>query len=320
MRGVTTFGRLATGLLSAGLLVGSARAEAPVVARVEGPRGGFTIDADRLAGWLAAHPEQSPREGLAALVDFELLAAEAAAAGVDDPRVDAAADRARVAVWLDQVFEPMWTAETMPEEAVRRSFEQNRAFFEHPELRTADHILVTTTDTRRPTGALDETARAFAERIAREVTAAAPADREAFRALGERYAGEAPEGLQVLVQDLRRFARRGKYAADFGDGAFAIDGAGDIGAPFPTSFGWHVVRIDAIEPAKRTPFEEAEAELRPRIVPEVRQYEFMKLTDRLADALPKLRDLPGVRGLVNTAPLDAVAARRGLGEAPPEGQ
>lgn len=305
------------------VLWGGAAAAAPaVVARVEGPRGAFVITGDRLAAYLEANPGKSAREGLADLVDFELLAAEAAAeaaaAGVVDPRVAAAADRALAALWLTRVFEPQWTAETLPAEMVRQSYEANRPFFDHPELRVADHILVTTAEAKRPAGALDEAARVFAARIAREVAAAGPADREAFRALGERYVGEAPAGLEVRVQDLRRFARNGQYAPDFTAAAFAL-AAGEVGAAFPTQFGWHVVRVDAVEPEKRQGFAEAEAELRPKIVPEVRQIQFMRVTDRLADALPKLRDVAGVRGLVNVAPLDAVAARRGLGGEAPAG-
>jgi hypothetical protein len=309
------------------LWAGLAAAEPRVVARVAGPRGEFVIDAGRLDAYLAAHPGKEARAGLQDLIDFELLAAEAAAAGVGeagagatgtvDRRVEAAADRVLVALWLDRIFAPQWTAEAMPEALVRQSYEANRGFFDHPELRVADHILVTTPEAKRPVGELDATARAFAERIHREVTAAAPVDRAAFRALGERYVGEAPAGLEVRVQDLRRFARKGQYVAEFGEGAFAISRAGEVGAPFVTEFGWHVVRIDAIEPEQRQSFDEVEAELRVRIVPEVRQTQFMSATDALAEALPKLRAVPGVRALLNTLPLDALAARRGLGDEGP---
>lgn len=304
------------GLVMLAVLAGGSAAAESVVARVEGPRGAFVITEARLAAYLGAHPGKSAREGVADLVDFELLAAEAAAAaevaGVADRRVEAAADRALAALWLSRVFEPQWTAETLPAEMVRQSYEANRGFFDHPELRVADHILVTTAEAKRPTGALDAAAEVFAARIAREVAAAGPADREAFRALGARYVGEAPAGLEVRVQDLRRFARSGQYAPDFTAAAFAL-GAGEVGAAFPTQFGWHVVRVDAVEPERRQGLAEVEAELRPKIVPEVRQIQFMRVTDRLADALPKLREVPGVRGLINALPLDAVAARRGLG-------
>lgn len=300
------------------LWAGFAAAAPRVVARVAGPQGEFVIEADRLDAYLAAHPGKEARAGLQDLIDFELLAAEATAAGeigagVVDRRVEAAADRVLVALWLDRIFAPQWTAEALPEALVRQSYEANRAFFDHPELRVADHILVTTPEAKRPTGELEAIARAFAERIHREITAAAPADRAAFRALGERYIGEAPAGLEVRVQDLRRFARKGQYVVEFGEGAFAIERAGMVGAPFVTAFGWHVVRIDAIEPEQRQSFDEVQAELRARIVPEVRQTQFMQATDALAEALPKLRAVPGVRALLNTLPLDALAARRGLG-------
>lgn len=306
-------GRLLAALLTLAALTLSAAA-APV-ATVEGPRGTFTIDEVRLRAYLAAHPERSPRQGLQDLIDFELLAAEAAAAGMAaDPAVAAAGDRAAVAAWLAGDFEPRWRAETLPDEMVRRSYEQNRGFFDHPQLRTGDHILVTTPDSKRPEDALDEAALALAERIAADLVADPPASGPEFRRRGQLYAEEARAlGLEIKAQSLGKFARRGRYADEFEDAAFAIEAAGVPSAPFPSRFGWHIVRIDEIIPEKRQRFEEVEAELRVRIVPEVRQLEFLRLTEQLADALPPLRaGAEGVRALLDPLPLDAIAQRRGL--------
>jgi len=91
-----------------------------------------------------------------------------------------------------------------------------------------------------------------------------------------------------------------------------------VAEPFPSRFGWHIVRLDEIIPEKRQGFAAAEAELRRKIVPEVRQLEFLRATDRLTAGLPPLNNARGVRGLLDPIPLDAVAVRRGL-LAPPDG-
>lgn len=293
-------------------------AGAEPVARVEGPRGAFEISAERLAAYRAGHPERSAREALDDLIEFELLAAEAAAAGVEGPAVETAGEQAMVARWLRAAFEPAHTAESIPRDLLQRSYQQNKRFFDHPALRVADHVVITTADSTRPTGALDETARQYAEQIRAGLIEAAPADREAFRAAAEPLVADPPEGLVARAENLGRFAEKGRFAAGFTRGAFALE-EGEIGAPFATRFGWHVVRIDEVIAEKRQSFAEAEPELRARFAPEARQIGVARLFARLVDELPKLREAEGIGALVNPTPLDALAARRGLVEAaPPE--
>ncbi len=305
------------GLLGAllALALGSLPAmAAEPVATVRGPHGVFTIEADRLQAYLERHPERTPRQALHDLIDFELLAAEARAAGLEaHPEVAAAGDRAAAAAWLRGTFEPTWTAEQLPEAMVRESYEKNRAFFDHPQLRRGAHILVTGPGDRRPEGALDDAAQALAEQIRAALLADPPQSADAFRVAGAAFTAQAEaQGLAIKAQSLGTFSRRGRYADEFEDAAFAIEGVGVPSAPFPSRFGWHIVRLDEIIPEKRQSFEEAEAELRARIVPEVRRLQFLRLGDRLAQGLPPLREAPGVRGLIDPIPLDAVAVRRGL--------
>lgn len=314
------------GVMLACLLLPAAAGAEPV-ATVRGPHGTFSIDADRLQTYLAEHPERTRRQGLQDLIDFELLAAEARAAGLAaHPDVAAAGDRAMAAAWLRGTFEPTWTAERLPEAMVRESYEKNRAFFDHPQLRRGAHILVTGPGDKRPEGALDDAARALAEQIRTALLADPPQSADAFRVAGAAFGEQAEtQGLAIKAQSLGTFSRRGRFADEFEDAAFAIESVGVPSAPFPSRFGWHIVRLDEIIPEKRQSFEEAEDELRARIVPEVRRLQFLQLGDRLAQGLPPLREAPGVRGLVDPIPLDAVAVRRGLlvpqrpvaGEGPP---
>lgn len=299
------------GLLVLGLC---ASAAAEPVATVRGPHGAFEIDADRLRAYLAEHPERSPRAALDDLIAFELLAAEARAAGLaDDPAVQAAVDRAAATAWLRRDFEARWTPEKLPEALVRQSYQKNRRFFDHPQLRVGEHILVTDPDSKRPTGEADAVARALAERIRQGLLADPPGSPAEFRQRGQSFADEAHGlGLEIKAQSLGTFPRRGRYADEFEDAAFGIEQLGVAAGPFPSRFGWHIIRIDEIIPEKHQSFADVEAELRARVTPEVRQLEFLRATDRLAAPLPPLRDAPGVRGLLDPVPLDAVAVRRGL--------
>ena len=53
----------------------------------------------------------------------------------------------------------------------------------------------------------------------------------------------------------------GKMVKAFEDTAFAIQNVGEIASPVKTQFGYHIIRLDAHNPAATIPFEEVEAQL-----------------------------------------------------------
>ena len=123
----------------------SAIALAPdtVVARANGPRGPIVITATRLRDFAASRPEASIEAALEALVDFELLAAEAEARGFASAQgVAFSRSQAMVAQYLMDVFEDTWSPVNLPEDAVKAAYRRVRGKFVHPPLRDANHILV----------------------------------------------------------------------------------------------------------------------------------------------------------------------------------
>ena len=105
-----------------------------------------------------------------------------------------------------------------------------------------------------------------------------------------------------MGQDLRRFARKGRYDPNFTKPVFETEKQQGILPPFVTRFGYHIVRLERIIPAKNETFEAVKEQLRKRIVPEVRTMKIIELTDQLAESMPKLNPAPGARGLVNAGP------------------
>lgn len=283
-----------------------------VVGRATAPDGApIAITAERLRAYAAGREGEDPRKLVQDLIDFELLAAAAARAGyADDQGVKEATRPALVLRYLVEAFEPTWVAETLPEELVRRSYERNKSFFVRPPLRRADHIIVNEGRGQRPeSAALDAAAAAVAERIHQDLQARPPADAEAFRARAETYDAWAQEsGLHARAEALGLFARKGRYDQKFTAQVFEVEQPGTILPPFDTPYGHHVVRVDGVEPARDVSFEEAQAELRPKIVDEVRALKLRELTDQLARTY---------RAVLNPEPLEQLAERRGLDDEEP---
>ncbi len=281
--------------------------DAHVVARAKTPDGApITITAERLRAYAVGREDEDPRKLVQDLIDFELLAAAADRAGyADDPAVKEATRPALVLRYLAGDFEPTWVADTLPDDLVRQSYDRNKAFFVRPPLRRADHILVNEGRGQRPAStALAAAAAAVAERIYQDLQANPPADAEAFRARAEAYDAWAQEvGLHARAEALGLFARKGRYDQQFTAQVFEVEQPGTILPPFDTPYGHHVVRVDAVEPARDVSFQDAQVELRPKIVGEVRTLKLRELTDQLARAY---------RAVLNPEPLEQLAERRGL--------
>ena len=108
--------------------------------------------------------------------------------------------------YLKDGFEREWTPESLPDKHVRARYEMNRSTYVHPELRTADHILVSEMvknasgglSAQRPTDpGLDLQAKALAEEINEGLKARPVSNRDAFLARANEYM-EVAEGLVSL--------------------------------------------------------------------------------------------------------------------------
>lgn len=269
-----------------------------VVARASGPSGEVVVTAGRLEKFARAHPERAPRDLAQELIVLELLAAEAASLGLaEDAEVRAAVAASSVPQLVKTVFEITHGEAAIPVEMLRKAYEQNKSFFVRPELVVADHILVSQNKKRPQDPALDQEARRIAQELAEAALRTPPADREAFRALAESRAADAERfGLRVHAEVLPAFPRHGRMVEEFSAAAFTLTRPGEISAPVESQFGHHVIRLHERTPAIDRSFEEAEAELRKRVLPDFRRQAFREWTDALGDRYGTV---------MNVAPLEA---------------
>jgi peptidyl-prolyl cis-trans isomerase D len=159
--------------------------------------------------------------------------------------------------------------------------------FTQPEQRRVRHILLAVNDPKE-----DATVKAKAEAILKRAQG------------GEDFAKLAKENSQdpgsaAQGGDLG-FAERKVFVAEFADAAFGMK-EGEIAGPVKTQFGYHILKLDAIQPATVKTFEQARADLET----EYRRNEAERLYNDAADSLADA-------ALQNTTDIEVVARKAGL--------
>jgi len=156
------------------------------------------------------------------------------------------------------------------EDILRQRYEATQARFITPERRRASHILITAGDGRSA-----EEARALAVTLRERIESG-----ESFEALAEEYSddpGSAGQGgdLGWIEPDV--------MMPEFESALYALEQPGEIAGPEETEFGWHLIRLEQIDPPRGQTFDEARGE----IVAEVREERadelYIELSERLID-------------------------------------
>jgi peptidyl-prolyl cis-trans isomerase D len=138
---------------------------------------------------------------------------------------------------------------TVTEEDIRDYYESNREKFKNPKTVQARHILIKVAQNAKPEEV--ESAHQRAEdvlKLAREG--------QDFAALARQYS-EGP--TKTKGGDLGTF-RREAMVKPFADKAFSMK-AGDISDPVRTRFGWHIIKVEKINPAKTLSLDEAREDI-----------------------------------------------------------
>ncbi len=137
-------------------------------------------------------------------------------------------------------------AQMTPTDAdLRTAYEKNKERYVVAEKRHAQHILI-------PIGK-DEAA---AKKLAEDVLAQAKAGKD-FAALAKKYSqdpGSADKGGDL------GWADRNQFVGPFADALFSMS-VGEIRGPVKSQFGYHIIKLDEIQPGKVKSFEEARPEL-----------------------------------------------------------
>ncbi len=155
-----------------------------------------------------------------------------------------------------------------------------------PERREASHILI-------PFGQDPQAALAKAEHILKLARSGAN-----FAALAKQYSQD--PGSARNGGNLGWIGRHG-FVKPFTDALFAIPKVGDIVGPVKSPYGYHIIRLDAIQPGHTRTFAEVKPELTAQLSRTRATSRFGRIEDRLQNAI----DQPG-------ASLGALAKQFGL--------
>ena len=146
------------------------------------------------------------------------------------------------------------------------AYDKNKNTYVVPERRHARHILITATK--------DDAAD---RKLAEDVYAQAKAGKD-FAQLAKQYSkdpGSAEKGGDL------DWADRSSFVGPFSDALFGMS-VGEIHPPVKTQYGYHIIRLDEIQPGKTKSFEEA----RPELEAEVRRN---RATDRFGEIQEQLQ-------------------------------
>jgi peptidyl-prolyl cis-trans isomerase D len=172
------------------------------------------------------------------------------------------------------------------EEALRTYYDEVAPErFVDPEQRRASHILV-------ESGNDDAAARKRADEVIAEARGGAD-----FAALAREESDDA--GSKAQGGDLG-WSTREAYVAPFAEALFAMQ-KGEIKGPVKTQFGYHVIRLDDVRPARQRSFDEVRAELEAEFRRDQAQSLFYERSQQLAD-----------ESFAALSELDSVARKLGL--------
>ena len=172
------------------------------------------------------------------------------------------------------------------EQALKDYYEQVKTRFETPEQRQGRHILITATD------GLDDAA---AQKKAQELTdrAKAGADFAALAKENSKDPGSAAQGGDLGL------AQKGMFVGPFEDALFSMK-PGDIQGPVKTQFGYHVLKLEKIEPGHLKSYDEARADVEAEFRKDKAQTGFYDESQKLADrAFESLTELESVAKAMN---------------------
>jgi peptidyl-prolyl cis-trans isomerase D len=159
--------------------------------------------------------------------------------------------------------------------------------FTQPEQRRVRHILLQVTDPKD-----DAAAKAKAESILKRAQSG-----EDFSKLAKEFSqdtGSAQQGGDL------GWSERKVWVAPFADAAFSMK-EGEIRGPVKTQFGYHILKLDGIQPTNVKSFEQAKSDLEAEYRRNEAERLFNNAQDQLADA-----------ALQNTTDIDVVARKAGL--------
>jgi peptidyl-prolyl cis-trans isomerase D len=167
------------------------------------------------------------------------------------------------------------STETVSDADLQAAYDKQKSRFVLPERREASHILIPFG--KDPAAALKQ---------ADHVLALAKSG-QSFAALAKKYSqdpGSAQNGGSLGWMD------RSGFVAPFADALFSIKSVGDIVGPVKTQYGYHIIRLDGIQPGRTKTLAEARPALEAQLKQSAATNRFGDIEDNLQN---RIQD-PGV--------------------------
>ena len=259
-----------------------------IVATITYPDG-TTLDIDQtilLAAHQQAQANQSLETTLQQVIDLYILEHQAQSQHLDQaPTVKDETARAALRHFIHDEFEKTYRLETLPQTYIDQATKQNIGLFKHPELRKGVHILLkplhsqTTPMTKEQKAILSP----FAQKVSDDLAKLPIKNAQDLQKRVQRYQSWLPQNYEVIFENLGRFSRTGPFIPTFYEPCFAQQQVPAIVGPIITPFGIHFAWLEEIIPPLDTPMHEIEQEVKQRILPEVRSYEWRMLLSKLLE-------------------------------------
>ena len=158
---------------------------------------------------------------------------------------------------------------------VRKAYDANLKQYGKPEERQASHILIAVKPDAKP----EE--KAEAKKKAEEIAAEAKKNPAQFAELARKYSQD--PGSAAQGGDLGFFSHDGSMVKPFEDAVFSMK-PGEIAGPIETNFGYHIIKLTAVQPAKMRSFDEVKAQIE-------QDLKRQKASTKLADAADQMQNL-----------------------------
>jgi peptidyl-prolyl cis-trans isomerase D len=197
---------------------------------------------------------------------------------------------------------------SVTDEQIARRYEERKADFQTPETVNLQYVRLDLADVAAQVQVTEEGLRAFYDQVAAERYATAErrrarhilvesaSDDAAAKARADKLAAEATGGADFAALAAANsddpgskgqggdlgWATRESFVAPFADALFAMN-AGEIRGPVKTQFGYHIIKLEAIEPGSQRPFDEVRGELEADYRRDQAQSAFYERSQALAD-------------------------------------
>lgn len=177
------------------------------------------------------------------LVNQELLYLDAIEKGLDEEEAfKEELDKIKIGVLKQYAINKLFEGITVSEEEIEKFYNENKHFFQRPEMARASHILVD--DEEKANEVLDEIDNGTS-----------------FEDAASKYSN-CPS--KANGGDLGEFSR-GKMVPEFEEVAFSME-EGEISKPVKTQFGYHLIKLDYKKEPSISPLDEVKGQINQQLI------------------------------------------------------